>query len=114
MELSNKTALITGAGGFIGSNIVTEFLNNGFKIYAVIHNSVPEEFKNNEQIELIKCDVTDKNAVLTMFEKLPQKLEIIVHVAGLASDVGADKLFRKLNYESVKIMAQLPLSLIHI
>ena len=108
MELSNKTVLITGAGGFIGSNIVNEFLNNGFKIYAVIHNSVPEEFKNNKQIELIKCDVTDKNAVLTMFEQLPQKPEIIVHVAGLASDVGADKLFKKLNYESVKIMAQLP------
>ena len=108
MELSNKTVLITGSGGFIGSNIVNEFLNNNFKIYAFIHNFVPKDFKNNEKIELIKCDVTDKNAVLTTFKQLPQKPEIIVHVAGLASDVGADKLYRKLNFESVKIMAQLP------
>ncbi len=108
MELSSKTVLITGSGGFIGSNIVNEFLNNGFKVYAIIHNSVPDEFKSNEQIELIKCDVTDTSAVSSMFERLPQKPEIIVHVAGLASDVGADKLFRKLNYEAVKIMAQLP------
>lgn len=108
MELSNKTVLITGAGGFIGSNIVNEFLKNGFKIYAIIHNSVPEEFEHNRQVELIKCDVTDNKAVSSMFEYLSQKPEIIVHVAGLASDVGADEIFRKLNYESVKIMAQLP------
>lgn len=108
MELSNKTVLITGAGGFIGSNIVNEFLKNEFKIYAIIHNSVPEEFEHNRQVELIKCDVTDNKAVSSMFEYLSQKPEIIVHVAGLASDVGADEIFRKLNYESVKIMAQLP------
>lgn len=108
MELSTKTVLITGAGGFIGSNIVKEFLNNGFKIYAIVHNIVPEEFRNNVQIELIKCDITDAVAVSLMFEQLSIKPEIIVHVAGLASDVGADSLFRKLNYESVKIMAQLP------
>ena len=108
MELSNKTVLITGAGGFVGSNIVNEFLKNGFKIYAIIHNSVPEEFEHNRQVELIKCDVTDNKAVSSMFEYLSQKPEIIVHVAGLASDVGADEIFRKLNYESVKIMAQLP------
>ena len=108
MELSNKTVLITGAGGFIGSNIVNEFLKNGFKIYAIIHNSLPEEFEHNRQVELIKCDVTDNKAVSSMFEYLSQKPEIIVHVAGLASDVGADEIFRKLNYESVKIMAQLP------
>lgn len=108
MESSSKTVLITGAGGFIGSNIVNEFLNNGFKIYAIIHNYVPEKFKNNKQIELIKCDVTDAEEVSSVFKKLQQKPKIIVHAAGLASDVGADKLFRKLNFESVKIMAQLP------
>jgi len=95
MELSSKTVLVTGAGGFIGSNIVNEFLNNGFKIYAIIHNHIPEKFENNKQIELIKCDVTDAGKVFSMFKKLQQKPEIIVHVAGLASDVGADRLFRK-------------------
>lgn len=108
MDSLNKVVLITGAGGFIGSNIVDEFLKNGFKILAIIHKNVPKEFENIDSIELIKCDVTDNTKVKEMFDNLEVKPDIIVHVAGLASDVGADIIYKKLNFESVKNVAVLP------
>ena len=112
MELSTKSVLITGAGGFIGSNIVKEFLNGDFIIYALCHNFVPDEFKDNKKIKIFKCDVTNDLEVNKIKEILKKDnlktFNYIIHVAGLASDVGKDSKFRKLNYESVKNITLLP------
>ncbi len=104
MELSAKTILVTGAGGFIGRHIVNIFAEHGWTIYAFVHRNLPKEFENFENIKIIKGDISDPN----ILDKITIRPEVIVHAAGLASDVGADEIYRKLNFESTKTFAKIP------
>lgn len=103
MESSNKTVLVTGAGGFIGLNVVKEYIKSGYFVYALVHNNVPSELKELKNVEIVKGDVTNEQSILA----LNIKPDIIAHVAGLASDIGSDEKFRKINFEPVKFLSKL-------
>lgn len=105
MELSNKTVLITGAGGFIGLNTVKSFAERGFHVLAMVHKNLPDELREIEGIEIIRADVTDEFSVAGILEG--KRPDIIVHIAGLASDIGSDEIFRKINFEPVRFLSQL-------
>lgn len=107
MELSNKkTVLITGAGGFIGLNTVKMFSGRGWNIYAVVHNNIPDELREMPDVELIKTDILDENALDDDLKGINP--DVVVHIAGLASDIGSDEKFRRINFETVKCFAKLP------
>ena len=100
--------LITGAGGFIGGHIVRRFANAGWHVTAVVHRSRPAWLDELDGTFVEKCDVSNEKSVAECLDRLPSPPAVVVHAAGLASDVGPDKLFRRLNYESVKIMSRVP------
>ena len=99
-----KTVLVTGAGGFIGLNVVKMYSEYGWRVLALVHNKIPNEIYNLNNVEIIKGDVTDKE----FMSQFNGKVDVIAHVAGLAKDIGPEKLFRKLNFESVTHLANLP------
>lgn len=103
MALTNKHVLITGAGGFIGLHIVRIFAKHNWKISAIVHKNIPDELKEMNNVEIIKADITEAN----ILSKIPHKPDVVVHVAGLASDIGSDALFKKINFETVKTFANL-------
>jgi nucleoside-diphosphate-sugar epimerase len=103
MGLLNKSVLITGAGGFIGLHVVRIFAKQGWNITAIVHKSIPDELKNLNNVKLIQADITDKD-ILSVITQQP---DVVVHVAGLASDIGSDALFRKINFETVKTFSKL-------
>ena len=100
MASSNKTILITGAGGFIGCHIVKIFAKHKWKVYALIHRSLPEEFKTMANVEIIKGSVTDEDITKKILSAVGERPDVVLHAAALASDVGADKIYKKLNFES--------------
>lgn len=102
-ELSHKTVLVTGAGGFLGLNIVKAFSSIGFRILALVHNHIPQELNNLPNVEILRADITDENSICGKFEKP----DFVVHAAGLASDIGSDETFRKLNFEPIKYLSRL-------
>jgi len=98
--------LITGAAGFIGGYTVTEFVNAGWHVLALVHRHVSPQLESlaaSGSVTLIKGDVTNPDTLA-----LPDtRLDAIVHCAGRASDVGWRSEFRKTNFESVQYLVEL-------
>ncbi len=87
MELRNKTVLVTGAGGFIGSHLVERLLKEGCNLRALVHynslgrwgwlEALPEAERN--AIEVMAGDIRDQDMV-----RLAVKgVDVVFHLAAL-------------------------------
>ena len=94
IDLSKKTVLVTGAAGFIGSNLVKELYNRFSDIKVIGFDSVNDyydvnlkeyrltELKNFKNFTFIKGNIADKTLVEKVFEEY--KPEIVVNLAAQA------------------------------
>ena len=94
IDLSHKTILVTGAAGFIGSNLVKELYNRFSGIKVIGFDSVNDyydvnlkeyrltELKNFKNFTFIKGNIADKALVEKVFEEY--KPEIVVNLAAQA------------------------------
>ncbi|MBN2642018.1 MAG: NAD(P)-dependent oxidoreductase [Victivallales bacterium] len=95
--------LITGAGGYIGSNAVEYFMRQGCDVIGMIHNHVSERFANSGA-GAVRADLCDCASLKELFTV---NYDYVIHIAARASDVGRDALFRLANFEAVKHLAAL-------
>lgn len=83
-----RTVLITGAGGYIGSEMVSYFLQQGFRVKALdrffFGQSVLESHIGNPSFELIKDDIRYCSGDVF------QGVEAIIDLAGLSNDPSAE------------------------
>lgn len=94
IDLSHKTILVTGAAGFIGSNLVKELYNRFSDIKVIGFDSVNDyydinlkeyrltELKKLKNFTFIKGNIADKALVEKVFEEY--KPEIVVNLAAQA------------------------------
>ena len=94
IDLSHKTILVTGAAGFIGSNLVKELYNRFSDIKVIGFDSINDyydvnlkeyrltELKNFKNFTFIKGNIADKPLVEKVFEEY--KPEIVVNLAAQA------------------------------
>lgn len=94
ISLSNKTVLVTGAAGFIGSNLVKRLLqeiddvrvigvDNMNDYYDVnLKKARLNELQNDERFKLIVGNIADKELMMSIFDE--QKPEIVVNLAAQA------------------------------
>lgn len=76
-----KSVLITGVAGFIGSNIAKKFISNGYRVVGVDDLSTGLNQNIPKDIEFVHCDLSFENCI----NIIPQKCEIILHLAGQSS-----------------------------
>lgn len=88
MDWQGKKVLVNGATGFIGSNIIKEFLRLGAEVYSIDNASYidPEKAKEKlmgyfEKINLIEGDVSKKET----WQQVPKDIEYIFHFAAPSS-----------------------------
>ena len=96
-----ETILVTGAGGYVGSNAACYFAAHGFRVKGVVHRRVAQRLKDAD-IETVSADLTDAAAIESLFS---EPIDYVVHIAARVSEVGRDAWFREANYEAVKRLA---------
>lgn len=94
-SLSNKTAVVTGAGSGIGKAVALTFAKAGAKVFAADVNAENAE-KTTEEIreaggeaEILVCDVTSQDTVLDAFNRIGT-IDILVNSAGISHIGRAD------------------------
>ena len=87
MDLYNKSVLVTGSDGFIGSHLIEELLKYNCKIIAFVYynsfnswgwlDALPVEIVN--KIDVIAGDIRDANFI----EKQVSNVDVVFHLAAL-------------------------------
>ena len=85
-KLKDKTILVTGAAGFIGSNLCEYLIEVGAQVraldnFATGHNHNIENLLNHENFNFIKGDIRD----LATCQKACQGVDFVLHQAALGS-----------------------------
>lgn len=82
ISLKNKTVLLAGCGGLLGSKIASRLLNEGANVigFDIDISSVKSKLEilspklSELNLELYQIDITDENQVLKLFKKLSGKI----------------------------------------
>ncbi|MFA6973581.1 MAG: GDP-mannose 4,6-dehydratase [Parcubacteria group bacterium] len=79
---NNKKVLITGGGGFIGSNLSDRLISMGAKVYSLEKNSSKKAFLEKSSLPnktIIQGDICNKKFIDNLFKK--EDFEICFHLA---------------------------------
>ena len=93
-----KTAVVTGANGFVGSAVVNELLSNNYKVYAVVRNNHADRLSDLDNLEIVNCELSD-------IDRLPgqitEKCDVFYHFAWSGS-AGKDRANTRLQLDNVQ------------
>jgi len=89
---------ITGINGFIGSNLAARLIEEGQEVSGLVRKTSDLSFLEGLKVKLFFGDLSNR----TLLYKATEGVDVVYHVAGLASDWGPIELFRKINVEGTK------------
>jgi len=88
------SVFITGANGFIGSNLVRYFLGKNFKVYGLVRRTSDLHFLDGFNIKLVYDDLNEVGKI-----EYPPNIDYIIHCASIVSDVADEKSCQKNIYQ---------------
>ncbi len=97
----NKTILITGGAGYVGSALVPSLLKDGYKVAVYdlyLYGDVFREIKNKNLIE-IKGDIRDREKLI----KAGRGIDYLIHLACISNDPSFElnpELGKSINYDA--------------
>ena len=97
------TVLVTGANGFMGSNIVRELIKDGADVRVTIRKDSDTRNIDDLDVETVFCDIRDKESVKSALKGC----DTLYHSAAYFAHWAADKkLFYNINVEGTKILLE--------
>jgi len=84
-----KKVFITGANGFVGSNLCRHFLDAGWEVHGLVRSTSDLHFLEGLEVRLIRGDLKDPDS----FE-FPKGVSSIIHAASIVSDIALDEICR--------------------
>ena len=98
---------VTGANGFVGSNLCRTLIEKGHQVTGLIRNTARLEFIGNlSDLGICTGDITDPDSLKLAFTGV----SIVYHVAGYTSDWGPWKKFQAVNIHGVRNVMECAIS----
>lgn len=102
-NIKNKIALVTGATGFIGSNVIKRIMLEGGSVIAFVRESSKTDFLKSLGVEIAVGDLTNKSTILNAIKGC----QIIFNCAGVLGNEFKPRLcFKNVNVEGTRILAE--------
>lgn len=87
---TQEIAVVTGANGFVGSHLVDNLLEKGFKVRCIVRKSSNLKWLKEKDVEIIDSGLFDKDGLRKAFKDA----NYIYHVAGVVKSKTKDGYFK--------------------
>jgi dihydroflavonol-4-reductase len=95
-----ERVLVTGANGFIGSNLCRYFLERSFEVVGLVRENSNLHFLENLPVTLVRGDLADPGSI-----RLPAGIDVVVHAASVASEqTGREAALRNIYQSTVNLV----------
>lgn len=104
-----KSILITGASGFIGSSLVNEAIERGYRTYAGVRAHSSRKYLDHPGINFIELDLDDPvtmDHALVSFKSRFGRPDFIIHAAGITKALHRWE-YRKINFERTRDLVRM-------
>jgi len=91
-------AIITGANGFIGSNLSRRLASDGWRVTGIVRKTSDLSFLRGIEMELIDAGLEDAGVLGRAFAGA----DVVFHCAARASDWGSMEVFRRSNVDATR------------
>jgi nucleoside-diphosphate-sugar epimerase len=98
---NRKTAVVTGANGFVGSHLVDLLLENNYKVRCITRKSSDLKWLTGKDIEIFDSGLLDKEGLRKAFKGA----DYIYHVAGVVKSKKPEGYFKG-NVETTKVLLE--------
>ena len=78
----NSKILVTGGAGFIGSEVVKQLIDKGYKV-RVVDDLSKKDAAVHPKAEFVKADLTDKKATLEAFKDIDTCIHLAAKIGGI-------------------------------
>jgi len=97
-----RTAVVTGAAGFLGLACVRELVDRGWDVLALVHrraNPALDALCTTGRVRVVRGSITSPSRLESALGEFARGRRALIHCAGRATDVGRDRSFRRANLE---------------
>ncbi len=95
-------ALVTGANGFIGSNLTKLLAGKGWAVRGLVLKGTPEDFLEGLDVDIVYGDIVRPESL----GDAVRGVDVVFHLAAIAADWGPVERFFKVNVEGTRNMLE--------
>lgn len=94
--------LVTGATGFVGSHVVQQAAQAGYRVRAMVRTDVKNDDLSDWNVQKVVAELEDVDSL----QRAVQGVTIVIHCAAMVGDWGATEQYRSVNVDGTQALIQ--------